>query len=151
MKILDLLLIVAVSSILAASCQKQASVVETPTAKVVKQTRGSRGIANRTYTGIAIQPYASQTFDVWIGSTAEYVAGTTSGEILAYDGNGNFLGYVTNAEMCEDVNDHILTTADAVYYPSSDLTKSVTYVSGGMAQVAIEYEKKVRGSRGIAN
>jgi hypothetical protein len=157
MKILDLLLIVAVSSILAASCQKQTSQISAiqtepeqlsqPQFKFMTEygpETWGKGIdkGKKQRWKFAGGLVAISSFDIWEGEEYTYIDGDDG--ILKYDLTGNYMGMATNTDMCQDVAQN--TGQLEHYYPSSELSVTVD-----VNTPSIFYVERIRGSKGIAN
>jgi hypothetical protein len=154
MKILDLILIVAISSILAASCQKQTS-QSVPTQAPQHQAKAQQFAMNSEFGTVEIVPawakkqkwifaggilYAA--FDIWAGDQYTYIE--HEGEIDRYDLTGNYIGQVSTSEMNADVAQNTGTLEH--YFPSSELAVTVD-----VNTPSIFYVERIRGSKGIAN
>jgi hypothetical protein len=153
MKILDLILIVAISAILAASCNKQKQVVTTQhEAKFTNYRLNGEGGT------IAITPNwqakkqkwifaggvgVTSSFDLWLGQDYTYLDCKGEG-IVKYDLSGNFVGLATNTDMCADVANNNGTVEH--YIPIGELT-----VNFDINDPTIFYVERTRGSKGIVN
>jgi hypothetical protein len=152
MKILDLILIVAISSILAASCNKQKQVV--PTQHEAKFTNyrlnGEGGTVDITPNWQAKKQKwifaggvgVTSSFDMWLGQDYTYL--DCQGDIIKYDLSGIYVGTASNTDMCNDVAANNGTVEH--YFPANELAVTVD-----VNTPSIFYVERIRGSKGIVN
>jgi len=130
-------LLVMLSMALLFTACKKATIDTTP----VKETRGSRAIANktRTFMGAEAVALSGRYFDLWLGAEASYLV--TSTDILKYK-YSDYIGTCSNNEMCEDVLNRIMddNVYDESYYSHQWLT---TTVDGNT--LVVQYRTVIKG------